>query len=30
MAFEKEDIQENPDWGYVGTYTYIKSGRRPG
>ena len=34
MDFEKEDILENPDWEYVGTYTDIKSGRtissRPG
>ncbi len=34
MDFEKEDIQENPAWEYVGTYTDIKSGRtissRPG
>ncbi len=27
MDFEKEDILENPDWEYVGTYTDIKSGR---
>ena len=34
MDFEKEDILENPDWEYVGTYIDIKSGRtissRPG
>ena len=34
MDFEKEDILDNPDWEYVGTYTDIKSGRtissRPG
>jgi len=34
MDFEKEDILENPDWEYVGTYTDVKSGRtissRPG
>jgi len=34
MDFEKEDIQENLAWEYVGTYTDIKSGRtissRPG
>ena len=27
MDFEKEDILENPDWEYVGTYIDIKSGR---
>ena len=34
MDFEEEEIRDNPDWKYVGTYTDIKSGRtissRPG